>query len=174
MIFLVAGIMMIGGVFAFAVSSQYWEENPLTINPGETQHAFIILQNIAGTENVSAKITVLQGSDIATLDNPDMVYDIPLGQRVQVNFTVTVPVGSQIGGKYNVIFDISTVSPQGAGTMTFGAGMQKLIPVLITQTPPPQKQKVSPWVYYLVAGIIFLIIIILIVINSKKNKKKSK
>ena len=157
---------MIGNVLAFAVSSMYWQDNPLTINPGETQKAFIVLQNMAGTETVNANVGILQGSEIATLDNPGMIYEIPLGQKVEVNFTVNVPVDSEIGGNYNIIFDVSTVTNSEEGPMTFGSGAQKLIPVLITERP---KEKVSPWIYYIVAGIILLGIVALVILKSKRK-----
>jgi uncharacterized membrane protein len=157
--FLLAGILMLGNVLAFAVSSMYWEENPIIINPGESKQAFIILQNIAGTEDVSANVGISQGSEIATLNNPGMVYDIPLGQKVQVNFTVSVPDDTEIGGDYNVVFDISTIAQQGTGPMSFGSGAQKL------------KKETSPWIYYMIAGILLLAIVALAVLKSNKKKK---
>jgi hypothetical protein len=168
--FLLAGILMLGNVLAFAVSSMYWEENPIIINPGESKQAFIILQNIAGTEDVSANVGISQGSEIATLNNPGMVYDIPLGQKVQVNFTVSVPDDTEIGGDYNVVFDISTIAQQGTGPMSFGSGAQKLIPVLITAKPEVKKET-SPWSYYMIAGILLLAIVALAVLKSNKKKK---
>jgi hypothetical protein len=168
--FLLFGILMIGNVLAFAVSSMYWEDNPLTINPGETKHDYITLQNMAGTETVKATVTILQGSGIVTLDNSGMIYEIPVGQKVQVNYTVTVPADSVIGGIQNIIFDISTVAQQGTGPMTFGSGAQTLVPVLITQKSVPAEVKTSPWIYYLIAGIILLVLVILVVLKAKKKK----
>ena len=167
--FLLIGILMMGSVFAFAVSSKYWEENPLTINPGETQKTFIVLQNMAGTEIINAKVSILSGSEIATIDEPNRVYEIPVGEKVQVNFTVSVPLESQIGGIYNIIFDVTTVNEDGGGPMTFGTGMQKIIPVLITEKP---KEKISPGVYYLIAGILLLLVIIVFMILKKNRKKR--
>ncbi len=170
--FLLLGILLIGTISAFAVSSKYWEENPLKINPGETQKAFIVLQNMAGTETVNARVTILQGSEIATMDEPGKIYEIFLGEKVQVNFTVTVPLESQIGGNYSIIFDISTVNAQGAGTMGIGTGAQKTIPVVITEKP---KEPLSAWVYYLIVGIIVLaILIIAIILRRKKQPRKQR
>ena len=168
-VFLLIGILMMGSVFAFAVSSKYWEENPLTINPGETQKAFIILQNMAGTEIINARVSILSGSEIATMDEPNRIYEIPVGEKVQVNFTVSVPLESQIGGSYSIILDISTVNAEGGGPMTFGTGMQKIIPVLITEEP---KEKTSPGVYYLIVGILLLLAVIVFIILKKNKKKK--
>ncbi|MGY4884632.1 MAG: hypothetical protein ACP5NZ_03595 [Nanobdellota archaeon] len=164
--FLLAGVLMLSNVFAFAVSSMYWEENPLTINPGQTQEGFIVLQNMAGTETVNAKVNILQGSEIATMNEPGKIYEIPVGQKVEVYFTVNVPEDSEIGGNYNLIFDVSTVSSSEEGPMSFGSGMQKLLPVLVTQEP---KEKVSPLVYYIVAGIILLGIIALVIVRSNRK-----
>ena len=165
--FLFAAILIAGNVLAFAVSSVYWEENPLKINPGESEQAYIVLQNMAGSETVNAKVNILQGSDIVTMDEPNKVYEVAVGQRIEVPFTVTVPVDSEIGGNYNIIFDVSTVSSSEEGPMSFGSGMQKLLPVLITEKP---KEKLSPLVYYIVAGIILLGIVALIILNSKRKR----
>jgi len=166
-VFLLASIFLIGNVFAFAVSSMYWEENPLTINPGESQEAFIVLQNMAGTETVNAKVNILQGSEIASLNEPGKTYEIPVGQRIEVPFTVNVPKDSEIGGNYNIIFDVSTVTSSEQSPMSFGSGMQKLLPVLIVKE---EKEKVSPLIYYISAGIILLGIIALVIVRSNRKK----
>jgi hypothetical protein len=170
LMFLLAGILMLGNVLAFAVSSMYWEENPIIINPGESKQAFIVLQNMAGTETINANVGISKGSEIATLDNPGMIYEIPVGQKVQVDFTITVPLDSQVGGDYDVVFDVSTITSQEEGPMTFGSGAQKLVPVLITAKPEVKKES-SPWIYYMIAGILLLVIVALAVLKSNKKKK---
>jgi hypothetical protein len=175
---LLMGILLIGNVLAFAVSSMYWEENPLTIKPGETQKSFIVLQNMAGSETINARVTVLEGSDIVTLDNPNMIYEIPVGQTVNVYYTVIIPLTSVTGqatspitgGIYNLIFDVTTVTPQGAGTFSFGSGMQKVVPVLITI--PIIEKEVAPWLYYLIVGLLVVIIIVVVVLIIRKKKRK--
>lgn len=166
MIVLLAGVLVMGNVLAFAVSSMYWEENPLSINPGETQQAYIVLQNMAGTESVSARVGILEGSEIATLDEPGKIYEVPVGQRVEVYFTVNVPEESEIGGVQNVVFDVSTIASQEEGPMTFGSGAQKLVPVLVSAEP---REKISPWLYYVIAGIVLFGIVALVVLKSKRK-----
>jgi hypothetical protein len=176
---LLMGILLMGNVLAFAVSSQYWEENPLRIGSGETQKSFIVLQNMAGSETINARVTVLEGSEIVTLDNPDKIYEIPVGQTVNVDYTVIIPSTSvtgqatspiSTGGTYNLIFDVTTVNPQGAGTFSFGSGMQKVIPVLITI--PIIEKEVAPWLYYLIVGLLVVIIIVVVILIVRKRKKK--
>ncbi len=166
MTLLLVGVFVMGNVLAFAVSSKYWEENPLSINPGETQQAYIVLQNMAGTEMVSARVGILEGSDIATLNEPGRIYEIPVGERVDVYFTINVPEESEIGGIQNIVFDVSTISSQEEGPMTFGSGAQKLVPVLISEKP---KEKLSPWLYYIIAGIVLLGIVVLVILKSKRK-----
>jgi LPXTG-motif cell wall-anchored protein len=169
MAFLLIGILMISSVLAFAVSSKYWEDNPITINPGETQKAFIVLQNVAGTEPINARVGILSGSDIATMDTPDALYEIPAGGKLEVNFTVSVPADSSVGGTENIVFDVSTVSQQSEGPMSFGSGAQKLIPVLITEKPKAPLTPVSTWIYYIIAGIVLLGIVVLVILKRKKK-----
>jgi hypothetical protein len=177
---LIIGILIMNSVLAFAVSSKYWENNPLVISPGETQKAFIVLQNMAGSETVRARVTVLEGIEIATLDNPDMIYEIPVGQRVDVNFTVTIPAESMTGnavspisagGTYNVIFDVTTVNTQEAGAFGFGAGMQKVIPISVI-LPVTENKNLPPGMYYLIVGVLVLIIGVVgaLIVRNKKKK----
>lgn len=172
-------ILLINNVLAFAVSSMYWEDNPLTIKPGETQKSFIVLQNMAGSETINARVTILEGENMVTLDNPDKIYEIPVGQIVNVYYTVTIPVDSTTGsavapfssgGTYNIIFDVTTVTPQGAGTFSFGSGMQKVVPVLITI--PIIEKEVAPWLYYLIIGLLVVIILVVVILIIRKKKRK--
>lgn len=166
MVLLAVGVFVMGNVLAFAVSSMYWESNPLYINPGETQEAYIVLQNMAGTETVSARVGILEGSEIATLNEPGKIYEVPVGQRIEVYFTINVPEESEIGGIQNVVFDVSTINSQEEGPMTFGSGAQKLVPVLISEEA---KEKISPWFYYVIAGIVLLGIVVLVILKSKRK-----
>jgi hypothetical protein len=177
---LLIGILIMNSVLAFAVSSKYWENNPLIISPGETEKAFIVLQNMAGTETVRARVTVLEGADIATLDNPEIIYEIPVGEKVNVNFTVTIPADSITGnavgpisaeGIYNVIFDVTTVNTQDAGSFGFGAGMQKIIPISVV-LPLEEKTILSPGMYYLIVGVLVLITAVVGILIVRNKKKK--
>jgi hypothetical protein len=180
---LVIGILIISNVLAFAVSSRYWEENPLKITPGETQKAFLVLQNMAGAETIHAKVNLIEGLGIVTLDNPDMIYEIPVGQTVNVNYTVTIPENSvtgqtispiSAGGIYNIIFDITTVNLQGAGTFGLGTGMQKVIPVLITIPIIEKEINLAPWLYYLIIGLLAVIIAVVIILIIRKRRKNQR
>jgi hypothetical protein len=75
-----------------------------------------------------------------------------------------------IGGIYNIIFDVTTVNPSGAGTFSFGSGMQKVVPVLITI--PIIEKEIAPWLYYLIVGLLVLIIIAVVILIIRKKKKK--
>lgn len=173
-------ILLMSSIFAFAVSSMYWEGNPLTIKPGETQESFIVLQNMAGSEPVNAQVTILEGAEIVSLNDPGKVYEIPVGQVVNVYYTVKIPSTSITGqasqpitgGTYNIIFDVTTISDVNAGGFGFGAGMQKVVPVLIN-LPVIEKNALAPWMYYLIVGMLALIIAVIgiIIIRKKKRNK---
>ncbi|HRZ86164.1 MAG TPA: hypothetical protein P5277_05295 [Candidatus Paceibacterota bacterium] len=177
---LLIGILVMNSVLAFAVSSKYWEKNPLTIGPGETEKAFIVLQNMAGTETVKARVTIMEGTDIAKLDNPEMIYEIPVGERVNVNFTVTIPeesiTGKAVspispGGIYNLVFDVTTVTDSDTNSFGFGTGMQKVIPVSVV-LPVAEKNTIAPWAYYLIVGTLALIITVIGILIIRNKKKK--
>ena len=45
-------ILLSYSVFAFGVSSPYWDENPLYLKPGETKEVTMILQNMVGEDDI--------------------------------------------------------------------------------------------------------------------------
>jgi hypothetical protein len=51
-ILLVLTILLINGVYAFAISTPYWPENPLKIAPGQTVDLQLVLKNNAGANPV--------------------------------------------------------------------------------------------------------------------------
>ena len=107
-------ILVSTGILAFAVSSQYYERNPLYLQPGESIEMFFTLQNLASTEDVRLQATVTEGEDIIELTDSSEIYDVPSGEKTKVNFIVTAPVDAKKGD----IFPIS----MGFATLTSGEG----------------------------------------------------
>ena len=84
-------ILISGSVSAFAVSSAYWKENPIIIYPGETKDIQVILQNMAGTGDISAKGAIFSGFEIAHITDAEDVYLVPLGGKTPVNIQISIP-----------------------------------------------------------------------------------
>ena len=82
---------IVPNVLAFAVSSQYYDTNPLYMQPGETVETFFTLQNLAGDRNVTIMARITYGEKIITLLDESDIYNVPLGEKKKVNFKITIP-----------------------------------------------------------------------------------
>lgn len=169
---LVGALLLISNVSAFAVSSQYWKENPVILYPGTITEIYIVLQNMAGEEDITVTGVIVEGSEIATLSDLSNIYTVPVGKRVNVNITFDVPEDTEIPSNYSIILSFVTTAGE-AETLGLGSGIEKIIPVLIVKEPRKQIElKSSLWLYIILAGIIALVIIIAIILKRKKKKEK--
>ena len=83
-LFLLTGILLSSSIFAFAVSSQYYENNPMYLLPGETQDIKLMLQNHAGSEDVNVKVEVRDGGEIIELKELSDTFVIPKGDKIDI------------------------------------------------------------------------------------------
>ena len=167
---IVLGILVLlsVNVFAFAVSSAYEPGiKSLEINAGETKDVLIVLQNMNGGQDIIAKATMTQGSEIATLLDEDATYSIPFGEKTNVDVRVSIPKNAEVGDEYTI--ELSFISATGEeGSFGFGGGVEKIIPVVITKG---QSSGVGNWIYLIILVLIVLIIIISKGIGKRKQKK---
>jgi len=169
---LVGAFLLINNVSGFAVSSQYWKEKPVMLYPGTTTEIYVVLQNMAGEEDITVTGTIIEGSEIATLSDSSNLYTVPIGARVNINITFDVPEDTEIPSNYSII--LSFVASTGeSGTFGIGSSVQKVIPVLIVKEPRKQIElESSPWLYIILALIVILVAVITIVQKRKKKKEK--
>jgi len=171
-------IISINLVFAFGITSPYYEGNPLKMTPGQTSEVAFL---IGHTENdrLRATVTLEEDGGIAELiDGPD--YTMGPGESKRIYFKISVPEDAEIGDTYNVRF--STVSsPIEEGTVQIGVryNSEFLVQVVedeeASQIQPPEKQqmKIKVWVVALILVILIAILIYFIIrINKKHNITK--
>ena len=179
-IFISAGILLltiilISNIFAFAVSSTYHKDHPLEMVSGTSTNIQLVLQNMAGSEDIIAKGTILDGSDMARITDINDTYSIPFGTKKEVNIEVDSPKDAKIGKIYNLTVSFTTMSNT-PGTLGFGSGVEQKIPVVIVSGPKPQfvqtieKNQTIIWI----VGLIILIIIVLIIIKVVRSKTKKR
>ena len=173
MVFLVGLFLLIGNISAFAVSSQYWKEAPVVIYPGETKEIYVVLQNMAGEEDINVRGIIIEGSEIATLIDSSGIYSVAVGTRKNVYIRVAVPEDTTIPSNYSLILSFVAGPAGETQTLGLGSGIEKIIPILIVKEPEKEMElKLSPWLYIILALIVVLIVIITIILKKKKKKEK--
>jgi len=181
-IFLVIAVITLfsSSVFAFAVSSKYYDGYPLYMQPGQTIDGKFVLQNHAGTEDVIIQPKITEGVEIIRLTSSSDTYLVPKGGRIDVNYQITVPSGAKIGDKYTISMQFSS-APSGEGVIAFsssiGTGFKIFIGApadYVKEEPGAElpESKLSPGILYGIIGVIILIVIILIFLKKRNKKKK--
>ncbi|MBI2045531.1 hypothetical protein HYT23_05735 [Candidatus Pacearchaeota archaeon] len=179
----IALVILLSSISAFGVGSQYWEQNPLTMYPGEEKEVLIVLQNMAGTESITVNGELLEGSNIAEIiGNKETL--IPVGQKVDVVIKVKIPEDVAIGGTYNLKISFNTIAGPQEGDVGLASSIEKNIPVKVVEKVEASQEPgitgksilgMSSYTAYLMLGIIILILVIWLVIKKKKTgAKKSK
>jgi len=166
-------------VLAFAVSTKYYSDNPLYLQPGQTIDAKFVLQNHAGTEDVFVQADVTEGAEIFKFTDTGILI-IPKGGRIDVDYQVTAPSGAKIGDKYVISVEFSSVG-SGEGTIalssSIGTGFDVFIGSIadyVEEEPEAElsESEISKGILYGIVGIILLIIIIIIILKNRNRKKR--
>ena len=124
-----------GGVLAFAVSSQWSTSNPIQMYPGQSIEITIILQNVPGPDDITAKAAITEGADIATLVDSNLEYLIPVGERTEVKLRIQIPETIAIGGTRDIKISFTTLAGTEPGSLGFGTSIERVIPVNIIKEP---------------------------------------
>jgi len=170
----ITGIMalfLISSVSAFAVSSQYYEGNPLRMAPGDVNEFSLALQNPSGDSDllVSAAISG-DGADIATLDGEEYVIT-PDGERTLVPIKITMPEDTKYGQIYDIIVTFTTIQTPDNLQGGFGSSIAKVIPVeRIDSRTDFQKRASSPGTYIIIVLVLIAIAVMIIAIRKKNAK----
>ena len=171
-------VFLLPTILAFAVSSQYYENNPLYMQPWETTETFFTLQNIAGTKNVTLRAEITYGKEILKLVDNNETYKVPLGEKVKVNFKISTPADAKIGDKFPITLTFTTITSS-QEPIAIGSSIGKGFEVIIGQPSdfrevPKEKTKISTIIYILIGIIILIVIIFLLQKRKKKSTKKIK
>lgn len=127
-------IFFSGNVLAFGVSTLYSDNYPLRLKPGEVKETFFLLRNVVeGDSDVSIKLELLTGQEIAQLLEGNKIYDLPYGSEIEVPVRISAPEDATIGANYKVgaRFSPSAKSSTGQGNIDFIINIGKSIPVVI-------------------------------------------
>lgn len=179
-------VLLVMGVFfllvsltsAYGASTPYWEDIPLKLAPGESTVFELTLQNMVGEDDVvfNAEITD-DGDGIASLVNPDSIYNVPINvEDVKVPVSVVVPADIQQGGRREVVVSFKQVASGDGGMIGVSGGITTKFVVEIVSVeesvlfkPEQPLSEIS-----VLAWVLFLVIVVIIVAILFVKKKKSK
>lgn len=171
-IFLVLAVFLSNFVFAFGVTSSYWQGNPLTLYPGATETISIGLQNMAeGAQDETVRVSITKGSEIATTEEKD--YLVKAGTKdTSIPITIQIPSDAAVDTTYQVTLSSKSVNLQQGGGVALGTGFDTTFDVLVLAKPIAPTTKTEKQTYILIGVIIAIIILVIIILLVLKRKKK--
>ena len=175
--FLAALVLISVSVSAFAVSSQYYGDNPLYLQPGQSQEIKMMLQNNAGTEDINVKLTeIKEGKDIIEMKDSKDVFLVPKGGKTDVYFKVTAPSDAKKGDIFPVTLMFASIAA-GNNPIGLSGSIGKGFNVVIGQASDfaeSPKGGNNRTAIYLILGIALLIAAIYFLLKRKDFSKKAK
>ena len=124
-------------VSAFGVTSPYWDENPLSMSLGQTKNVDLILQNMVGDEDMLLEATLESGSEIASLTDENLRYEVPFGRKdILVGIVLVVPEDASIGDEYSVAVKFRQIALDDGGMVRITGAVTKTFPVHIDPVAP--------------------------------------
>lgn len=157
---------------AFGITTFYWEDRPLILNPGSTTDVEFILQNEQASPPINLNVEVTSGSDIAELTGKS-VYSLSSGGSNSIKIKILIPETAKIGDKYNVAITATTAAEGEEGKMlSMGTQIGKSIPVVVGKVIEPEKSIFDMIPLENISGIAVLLGIIILALVIYKKKKK--
>jgi hypothetical protein len=159
-------------ISASGVSSPYWPENPLQLNPGEIRVINLTLQNMVGNQDITFQAKLSSQENIATLlnANAESKYLVPFGRKdVPIIIQIQVPSNAKVGSKYNVDVLLNEVSSSQEGMLHVTSSVSTSFPVEIigkTGTVIPA------YFVWLLMGVVLLAAIVFFCFKKKSKKSK--
>lgn len=128
---------MLPSVYSLGVTTPYWDTKPLNMVPGQSIEVELLLQNMAGGDDVTLVGSVTQGADIALITDANKEYQVPFGEKnVPVHVRVTLPANASVHDKLRIVgVSFKQVTTKGGSMLQIGAGVGSSFPVII-EVPP--------------------------------------
>ena len=165
-------VSMISFASAFSVSKPYMPINQLNMTLGESKIIELVLQNGGATDPINVRVRVTEGSEIISLIGED-VYLVNPGDKVPVNFQLSIPETADWGSEYTIKIGFSE-SPANQEALSFGTEIEQSFNVKIQKTPQQVERDKRLKNILLIVGICVLILLVLIIIVVYVKKKKSR
>jgi len=158
------------------LSSDFSSGNPIKVGPGQSKEVvFGRLQNTAGDTDLTLKLELVDGQEIASLVNNEII--LPAGSLyTELKVRVAVPEDAAEGTSYTLTVRYSEVSTgKGTGMVTLSQSNRVSIPVLAETVPEEvQKEEETSITGIVIAVIIIIVIIILLLVFLRKKPAAKK
>jgi hypothetical protein len=171
MLTLLVLVLSISFAAAFGIGSSYWKGQPYRISPGESGTVTLYMQNMVGDEDVTVRVELKQGSEVASVDERE--YTVPFGvSDAELPVLIQAPSNAQIGDTYTVVLSFVTVGEPGSGTISLGTGYDitfdvEVVAEQVQYQPEEEGGNLAVWLTLLVLVILVVVVVILV-----KRKKK--
>lgn len=164
-------LICISNISAFAISSDYWRDNPLKMYPSESTKFSLTLQNLGSSSDLRLKAVITTGSAVLRSTDSSNVYIIPAGERGLANFVATLPSDAKPGQVYNVKIDFSEVKDSQSGEFGFGTAIGQSFDIVALSSEEPTKPNTA--LILSIVGIVIVLGAILYFLLRKKKRKSS-
>ena len=157
-IFLVL-ILSINLVYAIGVGSSYSRDNPLEMYAGESRTIYLDLDNNDISSGVNLEGVLIEGEEVADLDNGP--YLVAQNEVIRAEMNVKVPAGASIGDVYSVRYEFKQVEGEdGEGGAAFAQSIIRKFNVNVIEKPADVEEISMMW--WILGGIVLVIVVIII------------
>lgn len=153
-------------VSAAGIVSPYWKDYPLEMHFGETKVANFKLQNMVGNEDVTVKVELKQGTDIASLEKDTYAAKAGTSDTL-IPVTITIPKEYD-KSLQQIELEVKTVNKNEGGMITLGTGWTTSFNVIISEKPVSKEALIGIIITMLIALIILVLVILILVIKRRK------
>lgn len=160
-------ILLSSFAFAFGIGAQ---STAFGIYPGETKTAYFYLQSEPGTDNMSVKIEMIAGQDIASLPSGDNIYTVSSAVKTEVPVKITIPENTSVGWKEKVALSASTITSGAGSAIAMGQVVNNAITVLVIAGEAPQAKGI-PTIYWIILAVVVIIILAIIILRRRKKNQ---
>lgn len=172
---LIFGLMLLPvfSVNAFAVSSAYGNENPITLYPGEAKDIQLKLMTALGEDNLIINAELINDEGIASLTDSNLEYKVNAGEIVPVNLRISVNKSAKVGEEHNILIKFSDITPsEGEGSVSFKGSSTISLKVSVAQ-PELKETKEGTGIFFIFLFLLSMLIIAIIIVTwlVARNRK---
>ena len=173
-------IFNVGCVDAIGVTSPYsGSELVLKLPPGGEREVFLGLVNFDIEEGISMQGEILNGSEIAFLD--ESIFQVPYESKdVFVKMDVKIPKNADLGERYNIIYEFKQVGAVEGGMVAFSQGIVRNFEVVVIEEESgilglgEEKIDIGKGIslIWIILGIVLIVIIIIVIWFVVKSREE--